>query len=165
VTAHAVPDTILTDDELADIEARAEAATPGPWAWDSRGIKDTDVQVGIAADEWGIQWSGFIPEDRKADYIGPIAVINGGNESSDADFIAHSRSDVSRLLATIRAQRAGLEFYGDSRNYRHTHDWHGQMIVEPSAVDEDGGKRARAILYPEARGGHPCLSAQRAAPR
>jgi hypothetical protein len=118
VTAHAVPDTILTDDELAEIEA-----------WLARQTEMT---------------------------------LNGVEPVSH---VLLERETIDRLLATIRMQRAGLEFYGDPANHRHTHDWHGQMIVEPSAVDEDGGKRARAILYPEARGGHPCLSAQRAAPR
>jgi hypothetical protein len=96
----------LTDAELAEIEARCEAATEGPWAYDNRGDKCSDVQVGIAADKWGIQHNGYIPDAVEGTiYIGGIATIFSGNDMADGAFIAHSRTDVPRLLAALRAER------------------------------------------------------------
>lgn len=37
--------------KLEAIQARVEAATPGPWAWESVGEKSNDFIVGIACDK------------------------------------------------------------------------------------------------------------------
>lgn len=81
-----VPGMELSDAEAADIRARADAATPGPW------------HVGHAAE--GLHqmtcngrcrnvWAG-----DGVDVTSPC----GGLSGADADFVAHSREDVRRLL-------------------------------------------------------------------
>lgn len=83
----------LTPSEL-QIEARAKAATPGPWSWEYNGICGPE--------------SLFSNKDRVvinfccSDCLG---VDNRVNEQ-DANFIAHSREDIPALLATLRAERA-----------------------------------------------------------
>lgn len=74
----------LTDDELAAIAARAEAATPGPW----------QVVPRCTERDWDIEG----PEE--AYYRGQFA------RRTDAEFIAHARADIPALLAHIRAQDA-----------------------------------------------------------
>ena len=78
-------------DRLAEIEARIEAATEGPWTVlpDSA---DWDVPILDAA-------GSFIccsPDDG----------VRGGHLAQDAAFIAHARTD---LPATVKALRAVLE--------------------------------------------------------
>ena len=80
-------------DRLAEIEARIEAATEGPWTVlpDSA---DWDVPILDAA-------GSFIccsPDDG----------VRGGHLAQDAAFIAHARTD---LPATVKALRAVLELH------------------------------------------------------
>jgi hypothetical protein len=74
----------MTDHELAAIEARANAATPGPWGW---------REVG----------SGFYPTaivyDRDdAEVVKDTDFI----VKDDLEFIAHAREDIPKLIAEIR---------------------------------------------------------------
>ena len=82
----------MTDDELAEIEARAEAASSGPW---ERGGKwaETSVYAGdgvMVAGQWDYEEGGI-------------------SEEADAVFIAHARTDIPALLAHIRAQALTIE--------------------------------------------------------
>lgn len=83
----------LTDEELAKIEARADAATAGPWSTyfgmhgDPRVVADarrplTTMVVSTAPDDYG---------------------------KADCEFIAAARSDVPRLLAAVRGQGEALQ--------------------------------------------------------
>ena len=71
----------MTEDELRAIEARANAASPGPWAWDDRydAVIDANRQVVIDTD-------------------------GGYNMESEADraFTIHAREDVPALIAEVR---------------------------------------------------------------
>jgi len=98
----------MTISEVEAIEARAEAATPGPWAWEQYGEKVNAFSVGVACDEDGNLINGRISEgDIIADTIiyrseigsHEAAVVNYG----DPDFIAHARTDVPALCATAKA--------------------------------------------------------------
>lgn len=81
----------LTDDELAAIEARAAAATPGEWHF-------------YPAD----------PLDRAEVFVRePLTLVAQcprahGHGDANAAFIARARTDVVALLAEIRRLRAGL---------------------------------------------------------
>lgn len=81
----------MTDDELAEIEARANAATPGPWEPYRR------VTLGVVS-----VMSAAMFENRNGvdvDYV----VADARDESfANADFIASSRTDVPALIAEIR---------------------------------------------------------------
>ena len=77
--------TELTDDDLAAIEARANAATPGPW-FSSGPNLNTNPHV-FELDYW-----------------------NGGDDAikhanRNAVFIAHARNDIPRLIAEVRRLR------------------------------------------------------------
>ena len=66
--------------DLDAIEARAEAATPGPWMEPRNGL--------------GLGWTIF-PKNSKG---WSIATCDSG---TDADFIAHARTDIPNLLAAL----------------------------------------------------------------
>ena len=73
----------LSDDELRAMEERAERATPGPW-----GVDGNDCAVETPAD--GADGNVCLVRPRRA---------------ANADFIAHARTDLPRLLAEVRALR------------------------------------------------------------
>ena len=79
----------LTAEELAEIEKRTDAATPGPW-------ETTDTHG---------DWKFTVV--RRGRVGSDCQDIRAGNEP-DASFIAASRTDIPRLLATIRADRATI---------------------------------------------------------
>jgi hypothetical protein len=86
----------MTDEELAGIEARANAATSGPWVWKVRGengplcMHSGDAIVFDDGTAWG-------------EYGSPMH-----NEAADATFIAHARTDVPALVAEVRRLRDAL---------------------------------------------------------
>lgn len=80
-----------TDDELQAMEARCEAATPGPWrSW----IEGSNHQSG----------SSFIQTGRKV-RRGPDIELTGAT-AADQDFIANARQDLPRLLQEVHRLRA-----------------------------------------------------------
>ena len=87
----------MTEEELAQIEARANAASPGPW---TSFVEGRDHQSG---DDF-IRISELDAEDD-------MYVSRHGNAGSrppstaDQDFIAHARQDVPALIAEIRRLR------------------------------------------------------------
>ena len=81
---------------LDEIEARANAATPGPWEWE-----------GEAKAEWEEGANSLVPSRRPDD---PVLYGYGYDASgievktpADAEFIAHSRTDVPDMAAALRA--------------------------------------------------------------
>lgn len=80
---------MLTDDELAAIEARAESATPGKWEW-----------------SWYPYHRGMLisKSHGKVIYVRDNGKIDGS--VTDTEFIAHSRTDIERLLNHIRTLSA-----------------------------------------------------------
>jgi hypothetical protein len=83
----------MTDEELAGVEARANAATTGPWEWKVRddsgplAMHSGDVIVFDDGTAWG-------------EYGSPMH-----NAAADATFIAHARTDVPALVAEVRRLR------------------------------------------------------------
>ena len=76
-------------DRLNEIEARANAATEGPWIV---AIYKNECKVETKRERWHV-----------ASYASP----------EDAEFIAHARTDVSDLVAALRAV---LDLHRESRN-------------------------------------------------
>jgi hypothetical protein len=76
----------MTDEELKVIRERCEKATPGPWRADGRYIETIEGA-----------------EEEMAIYD------EGGHDELDAEFIAHAREDVPRLLEEIERLREGLK--------------------------------------------------------
>lgn len=82
------------DLDLAAVEARAAAATPGPWVVE----RCSDGRESISAPEWdGGVWVAAT-EDYATDYA-----------TEDAEFIAHARSDVPALVAEVKRLRDALD--------------------------------------------------------
>ena len=73
----------MDEQRIAEIEARAEKATPGPWV--------TDIRDGVL---YGITECGITTDGG---YYGPTP--------SDGEFIAQSRQDIPDLIAAWREQR------------------------------------------------------------
>lgn len=72
----------MTEDQLAEIEARVKAATEGPWHCDGELVRLHDD-----GDEWDVL-------SRKDFQISQIGL--------NAKFIAHARTDVPDLIAEVR---------------------------------------------------------------
>ncbi|WP_432130548.1 hypothetical protein [Streptomyces tendae] len=73
----------LSPEREAEIAARHETATPGPWS--------ANAQIGVVTNEAG----------------DPLAVFGGGEQDrADAAFVAAAREDVPKLLAELAAARA-----------------------------------------------------------
>lgn len=99
-----MPAERLTDEQLQEIEARANAATPGPW-----------FEPHISDDNCKCNCRSIVNEG----YCGSVATVSldngnrvgdGGNDSppleeakANGRFIAHSRQDIPALLAEIKA--------------------------------------------------------------
>jgi len=78
----------ITEDRLAEIEARASAATPGPWVGDSE--------------------FGFVsPRGATTAHIIASLDAEGVRDTGGADlaFIAHARTDVPDLVAEVESLR------------------------------------------------------------
>jgi len=85
-------DKAMTDEELAEYEALAKNATPGPWEM-QRGMDEYFVDARHPVESYNVC----------------IAVIDGGlsNDSkADAALIAASRTAIPKLIAEVRRLQA-----------------------------------------------------------
>ncbi|MET7746560.1 hypothetical protein [Streptomyces sp. NPDC005385] len=77
--------------DLADVEAREEAATPGPWTVE---LEQCDCSDGLCSH--GTDVGAFYANgERRAEF--------GDIPAEDWQFTAHAREDVPRLIALVRA--------------------------------------------------------------
>ncbi|KAB2806975.1 hypothetical protein F9L07_28495 [Pimelobacter simplex] len=81
------------DDTLANIRARAEAATDGPWFVEPCG-------------DFGAK-TALIPDVLRERY--GVNSLSCGEDFATAEFIAHARTDVPRLLDLLDEARAEAE--------------------------------------------------------
>lgn len=149
--AHAVP--VLPKDRfpavydpdhqewLREVEARLKAARPGPWQWSPSELGPT--LHGPGTGKWAeIEDIVLIPHvcDACAERGGRCMGPNEG----DAEFIAHSREDVQRLLCEVRNLREIIADYRD-----HT----AATLMAPSCEGDLGGSavdpKQLARLRPE----------------
>ena len=84
----------MTPDDLARIEARAAAATEGPWV--------VETPESVYGHDGGPDWADLrwvsdraTVADDDPPWLGPVA-------TADAEFIAHARTDVPALVAALR---------------------------------------------------------------
>ena len=99
----------MTDLDLDAIEARADAATDGPWvvkhepAWEADNVQHPDV-ITVGAQMWEGDDEPMTVCLVSTDYEDdPVDVL------LDAEFIAHARTDVPALVAALREARAEVE--------------------------------------------------------
>lgn len=88
---------ILSSEDLTEIKARAEAAAPGPWTWKH-----------WVANEYSINspaHSHVLPHQEDDGWR--IFLIT---DQADAEFIAHAREDVPRLVVEIERLREQLAY-------------------------------------------------------
>jgi hypothetical protein len=97
-------------DQLAAIEARAQAATEGPWTV----VEGEDTCGGYGPYSYamipGVLDAEWTPDGMDAHICGETLSI------PDAKFIAHARTDVPALLAMVREQRAALDLIANQAN-------------------------------------------------
>ena len=75
-------------DRLDEIQARADAATDGPWAWEP-------TSPTMSGECWNLRVAGK-PGIR-------FSVTEYQHGPDNAEFIAHARTDVPALVAALRA--------------------------------------------------------------
>ena len=97
-------------DRLNEIEARANAATEGPWTPDEYTEVDPDGFYELAR---------VIAPDPDGDDWCAIGVVHTGILRPDAEFIAHARTDVPALVAALRAV---LDLHRPVRVYAYAED-------------------------------------------
>lgn len=85
------------DKFLASVKARAAAATPGPWSKTS-----ALPMYAIAADKVDVVTA--TGREYRANHSG-----RHGCREADAEFIAHARTDIERLVAMVEAARKALD--------------------------------------------------------
>jgi hypothetical protein len=101
----------MDEREFLAIEARAKAATDGPWRWEDQYADSGDgpyFQVRSESVYTNMQ-TGMEADDQTAPdeiAMGTVAMDLG---EDDARFIAHARTDVPALLTEIRRLRALLD--------------------------------------------------------
>jgi hypothetical protein len=88
-------------EELEVIRKRAEAATPGPWYWEklNEGDSEWDTEMPslVSSIDEGVMHFGDCEEYYPTEGSPPT--------DEDAEFIAHAREDIPKLLAEIERLR------------------------------------------------------------
>jgi hypothetical protein len=118
---------MLTNQELQDMEARANAATEGPWCYESCGEKGDGANViGVAFgpddDDCKTPLTGELfdsdDEGELIDYYRDVEVTvcehRNPNCNADAAFITAARTDLPRVIAELREARAVIESIANS---------------------------------------------------
>ena len=90
--------------DLTAIEARAKAATPGPW-W---------TRPDYGCDNACVYWNSDRPDVINGSTESTLIYDEGGHSVADAEFIAHAREDIPALIAEVR--RLEGELHVDPEN-------------------------------------------------
>ena len=142
-------DRILTEDEIGEIEARAEKATPGEWT--THGVHEYEIKDAVVLVDrdsprrWPIRHTYRVddPEDRAHGFRCTewIAEANGslgmteGQKEANAKFIAASRTDIPALLATIRAKDAEIAAMREVVEAAREWNWNPSVPNEETMID------------------------------
>jgi hypothetical protein len=101
---------MLTQAELAAIEARLRAATPGPW------------YASNALNEYA-PFCDIVAQDANESWVCEKYSILDGIKTEDCEFIAHARADIPALLAHVRELQTQL----DAERWRDVNDPDAEM--------------------------------------
>jgi hypothetical protein len=96
---------MVSDERIAEIRARADAATPGPWGrygWVVDGEEVSPLQ-GVLEAALGLSLGSVHHTEPIARFSGYLLPVE-----SNADFSAHARTDVPDLLDALVAARAEI---------------------------------------------------------
>ena len=114
----------MTEEELTAIEARAAAATVGPWRHDTDGGAIGAVEAGGMA---LAQVQQRVPRDN-------------ARRDLDAAFIAAARADVPALVAEVRRLRTLVERAFQEGQDGRILDGHDQFVYDVEWKDSDAFK-------------------------
>ncbi len=89
------------DLDLEAIKARAEAATPGPWEADGEPFLPQNWRPKLSV------WANV--GDEFSHLVAAVATPDKYLGLTDADFIAHARTDVPALVAALEERDAEVE--------------------------------------------------------
>jgi hypothetical protein len=92
----------LTNEELAAIRKRAEKATPGPWV-------NMGVSVATAHPEYQEVSRWYNGTSNDVCSLNDGEYIVSGNAEADADFIAHARTNIPKLIAEVERLHANRD--------------------------------------------------------
>lgn len=109
-------DDRLTDDKLDEIEKRAERATEGPWDYGDDALIAQQISGDVKYSQWLLHKDGEPIVHVRIDhykYIGGAPPGDHVLKREDAEFIAHARQDVPRLIEEVRRLRAKIEEESD----------------------------------------------------
>lgn len=92
----------MTEDELKAIEARANAARPGPW---KKLAAETDTWLFVDGPVGNITSREYWHCEKEKQ-------PTRAQDESDFDFIAHAREDIPALIAEVRRLRGIINHRG-----------------------------------------------------
>ena len=115
---------------LNEIEARTNAATPGPW---EAGCNDRRMYHVVTENE-----------EFFAEYGPELYDSQGFFSDDDTEFIAHARADVPALVAALRAVLEIHQDGGESQGYTDT----GTYDFMPHCCTECGSLGEYGVPYP-----------------
>lgn len=110
----------MTEQELSEIEQRANLATPGPWHY----WHDDDW---MAMNCYGVTTDPCAngPEDDHEKFIAltlyqatPLVGIGDGLHHDNTAFIAHARTDIPALIAALRGAWRKIDELKEEQKFR-----------------------------------------------
>lgn len=128
--------TSLTEQQLTDIEARAGAATPGPWGVYQFG-GDSLIEIAADLEDTGTGYTARRtvarfdeePMDNDPSHAEWSAEEDWAQVLADAEFVAHAREDVTALAAQVRRLQQQRKF----------------LITQLAKRDAESGNADRAL--------------------
>jgi hypothetical protein len=129
----------MTENELEEIEARAARATPGPWTYEAEDYNGDNWLVGsILAGNSCLDGKDYCVHIT-TDHVRASRLYRGSDASTDADFIAHARSDIPHLVREVRRLQAKLADLEHERADNH-------VLLWKVAEQQNELERLRAIV-------------------
>jgi len=124
----------MNPEDLRLIEARCEAATPGPWEWDEEWFQmaSTVSDAGYDEEEYGRSYFGHAIIETDCGFYGP--------KKADRVFIAAARTDVPLLLDKVQQQRRVIQQADSLISYL----WH-RGFIDRSMVEAKG--KVQGIMH------------------
>jgi hypothetical protein len=118
----------LTNEQLAEIRKRVEAATAGPWRWE---------KLHDAEDEWDTEMAYLSNETESVMDFGDCEQYYPTQGTppnhADAEFISHARQDVPVLLAEIERLRNVLNYVNDLASEFFTEEHEDNVVAIPDS--------------------------------
>jgi hypothetical protein len=143
---------------LDELEKLLDGSLKGPWqvvmTRDEYGVSGyrilTHSHPSIAVEPAGYWEPEYEPEADDDGYYQPDIQMDCAQwRISSARLIAFGIAALPELIARVRKLETGLAFYAEQLGYAGYRDPYASIYIETSALDTDGGKRARAALNQE----------------